>query len=223
MVFRTQYILQYLAKTNDDVIKINYKTGLIHSLYRENEFDKGVLLGVKYYNVERGEDGEIIRKQLVLRVKYYYTRDSKGNVISRESIRQYIQSKMKYEDKDIYGEHYKHNVKYYDNFESILEGKRRRRNVIDKIFYSIEALSDQIDGDVVTLYEECVLLVGRYIDINSNDLKDYFLNSNIDMLELPSPLTPDITIREALLNILDIPISNPINYNDIISPNIIEE
>jgi len=110
---------------------LNYKTQVNRKFTRSELFnDQGELIEVGYY-ADKNDDGS--KDDLVLKANFTYTRDALGNVQKRDATREWYK-KDGSADPDK-----KTDTKYYEGGKVVIEGKRRRENIVNNL--EIQVLS----------------------------------------------------------------------------------
>lgn len=142
-------------------IDIDYKTGLTAKLHPVYTYVKGELQNVEYYGVyDESEPVESDRfKEPVVSVDITYERDSLGFAKKRTTNRSWYQK-----NGSINKNKKKTTKKYYDNNMTIVEGKRRRGNIVNNMTLPIMGMliqTELIKPDTTFTTQESLIIEGR--------------------------------------------------------------
>lgn len=157
--------------------EINYKTGLITSLFPKRTTVKGEVQKVQWY-----EDQALTNK--VLEVDINYTRDAFGFATSRTTTRKWVNNDGSFNPKE------KSTTKDYtaNSLDQIKEGKKRRGNIVDGIQIPAMGLMMQaLMPPPYNMTQVQVLLTGReFLDRYNNQFK-MFIDSSSSQTDIAEP------------------------------------
>ena len=167
-----KYRMQRILNIGNDkhVTDINYKIEPRMKLIPERIFDKGILKQVNYYNMYNDEN-KLVDKNLILRVRMFYERDSNGNAVSRTTYREYV---LNNNNPNIleFGIT-KVTIKRYDTLASIKEGIRRRSNIYDFSYGMMATLPSSVRIKVAEYLEAYrIKFINLGLPINLGEIKD---------------------------------------------------
>lgn len=194
----TYRLYDYVADTLDASVfpgHIDYKTGLTTRLHPVHELAKGELQKTVYYAVTDGVTFSIP----VLQVTFVWHRDANGFIMRRDSEITYYMNdgSLSVETKQM--------QKYYNEQESIDEGRRRRRNIVNDINLTVVGLMQMTINDKT---DDEILQMGRdWYATNKDDIDNFVETSEqtirskilVDVTWWMSNVVPNtggLTIRE---------------------------
>lgn len=160
----TFVLYDYVADTLDKTVfpgHINYKTGLTTRLHPVHTITRGELNKTIYYGTSDGT----IYSTPVLEVTFNWLRDASGFCYRRDSSIAY------YLSDGTLSAATKNMTKYYNNQESIEEGRRRRQNIVNELSLVLVGLLHQTVFDKTN---EEILQLGRdWFKINKTDVETF--------------------------------------------------
>jgi len=183
-----QYILSHIAQgkfgpkildmvsdelRNKPYQDIDYKSELKESLYPKRSFFQGELREVKWFRNPELTD-------LVLKVNINYERDQFGFATRRDTIRTWYN----FENEPLPTLKTTEKIYTINPIDQILEGKRRRGNIVDGVqlpvlSFLLEAASDEDASAEYSLNPQTVLLLGRdFMDRFNSAFKNFVDNSS---------------------------------------------
>ena len=187
-------ILDLLIKDSKLTVpaEINYKTQLTCILDRDVTITKGRLTNVDYKNPDNDE--------LVLSVSVVYN-DSTGNMtypLNRTTTRTWFthdssnHSLLQY-DKTV-------KLKRYDMEQTTLEGQKRRKLIVDRIFMMSIQLGyvTEAKARVIAVND----LLQSYIIVGDTAIIDNVTNTPETWLDNPYPMDPTKTLRQVMIGAL---------------------
>lgn len=197
---RTFRIYDYVADTLNKRIFpgfINYKTGLTTRLHPKHDIVRGELRKTVYYADSDGVNFYVP----VLEVNFTWHRDASGFCYRRDSSISY------YMNDGSINEQTKDMIKFYNEQESIEEGRRRRQNIVNDITLQLLSMLNQ----TVTGYSaEAILQMGRdWFKLNKTDVETFveasdktiytvILNDSTWWMNNVVPDTGGLTIRNIM-------------------------
>jgi hypothetical protein len=161
---RTYRIYDHVADTFDETVFpgfINYKTGLIARLHPVHTIVRGELKKTVYHANSDGVNYDTP----VLEVSFTWYRDSSGFCLRRDSkIAYYLNDgSIAEETKDL--------IKYYNEQESIEEGRRRRQNIVNDLSLTLIGM---LQMTVTGKTDEEILQLGRdWLKANKTDIETF--------------------------------------------------
>lgn len=163
-VVLTYKLYEHITDTIDSTVfpgHIDYKTGLNKRLHPVHELTKGELQKTTYYAVT---DGTTFVDP-VLQVTFVWHRDANGFCLRRDSTINYYMNDGSLSTENKYME------KHYNEQESIDEGRRRRRNIVNDINLTVVGLMQMTITDKT---DEEILQLGRdWYATNKNDIDNF--------------------------------------------------
>lgn len=177
-------IYRHIATNGTDHRQLDYKTGLIRRLYKKvTVIYRGELRCVEYFDDQAMTDR-------ILKVDVVYVRGPTGLAQERTTTRSWYR-----EDGSIH-EDTKVTHKVYDNLHAMMEGHRRRKNVIDKLTLDVLMLlvaTTAVDPQNPTLQElqDAEATGVAYISKYGSALDLYIRTGDLSFKVAPA--TPNIT------------------------------
>jgi len=193
-------------------VTIDYRTGLDRRLERKETFVKGELTMVEYFaTASILSDGTLTFSDRVVVENYTYNRDTAGYALSRELKIQWVL------ENDSLSPTTKTLKKTYSPEGRILEGKRRRANVVNELELTVSNLLVQTEASDPTdpaqvqaaldlgrnLMREYHVDIGTYVEGSLQDLYNR-LEAESSFPWLDNPVSTGGTIRAVMLDAINI-------------------
>ena len=176
---------------NSDPRGLDYKTGLITSLFAKLSFDKGELLHVEYYRDYDGVD----YSDLVLDVGIEYNRNAQGVLTDRTTTR-----KWAIKDGE-FGTHVKTTRKYYSITQAAVADQRRRSNIVDNL---VAKADPSVVSFVKTMFRSLDNEINSYKTTGDTSLITAISQYQDDVPWLDAEVVPSVTLRMAIIGQLTV-------------------
>lgn len=186
-----------LASGFDDPRALNYKTGLISSLFAKLSFIKGELLSVKYYKDFDGKE----YSDLILDVSVTYNRNDGGVLTDRITTRRWT-----IDGKDEqFGDYVKTTQKFYTITQAAVADQRRRSNIVDNL---VAKADSGVVTYVKTMFRNLDNEINSYKSTGDTSIIEKIGNYNgawLDAIAIPKAVAGnDVTLRQVIIQQLSI-------------------
>ena len=181
-----------LASGFDDPRALNYKTGLISSLFAKLNFIKGELLSVKYYKHYDGQE----YSDLILDVAVVYNRNGDGVLTDRATTRRWTIEG----EGEQFGDHVKTTHKFYSITQAAVADQRRRSNIVDNL---VAKADPGVASYVKTMFRNLDNEINSYKatgDTRIIDKIDAYDGIWLEAIAIPKEIAGvDVTLRQAII------------------------